>query len=203
MLVRPNWISVVVILAVKPSSKTSAKSVRGSFHPWHTLRSYYDQIPPFIYQRDLLWWRLLLLGRILILGLGHRPKIWINNKLLGPRALQRAFGHGQNSCALAQGYFCSIGCFIFSILVFSPFWEDNFFMGPVWKHPSPTISFPSPPPNQTPSKNFSFLIFPRFLFPSSKIHSTKHLLRTSKTPCFISEALKSSMLGLQCPGLDC
>ena len=44
--------------------------------------------PTFIYQCNLLWQRLLLLGQIFILGLGHRPNIWINNELLGPRTLQ-------------------------------------------------------------------------------------------------------------------
>ena len=88
MLVRPNWISGVVILAVKPSSRTLSQSGQGRFHPRHTLQSYYDQTPPFIYQCNLLWQRLLLLGQIFILGLGHRPNIWINNELLGPRTLQ-------------------------------------------------------------------------------------------------------------------
>ena len=91
MFVHPNWISRVVILAIKSSSRTSTKSGRGSFHPRHTLQSYYDQTPPFIYRHNLLWRRLLLLRQILVLDLGHMPNIQINNELLGPRALHLSF----------------------------------------------------------------------------------------------------------------
>ena len=45
----------------------------------------------------------------------------------------------------------------FFISVFSPFWEENFLVGPRRKHLCPTIYFPSSPPNQTQSKKFSFL----------------------------------------------
>ena len=89
MLARLNWISGVVILAIKPSSKTSTQSGRWHFHPRHTLQSYYDKTPPFIYQRNLLWRKLLLLEYIIVLGLGHKPNIWTNNELMGPRPYNR------------------------------------------------------------------------------------------------------------------
>ena len=45
----------------------------------------------FIHQHSLFWRRLLLLGQILVLGLGHRSNIQVDNELLGPRALQTLF----------------------------------------------------------------------------------------------------------------
>ena len=39
-------------------------------------------------------------------------------------------------------------------LIFSPFLGENFLVDPKRKHPDLTILFPSPPPNQTPSKIF-------------------------------------------------
>ena len=45
----------------------------------------------------------------------------------------------------------------FFISVFSPFWEENFLVGPRRKHLGPTTYFPFSPSNQTQSKKFSFL----------------------------------------------
>ena len=47
MLVRSNWISGIVTFADKPSLRTSTLFSQGLLHPWHTLLSYYDQIPHF------------------------------------------------------------------------------------------------------------------------------------------------------------
>ena len=52
----------------------------------------------------------------------------------------------------------------FPLTQFSPYFGQNFLVGPGRKHSSPTIFFPSPPPNQTSSKKFS-LIFSPFFFP--------------------------------------
>ena len=41
--------------------------------------------------------------------------------------------------------------------IFSPFQRENFLMGPERKYLSPTIYFPSFPPNQTHSEKFFFL----------------------------------------------
>ena len=42
-----------------------------------------------IHQHSLFWRRLLLLGQIFVLGLGHRPNKQVDNELLGPNALQK------------------------------------------------------------------------------------------------------------------
>ena len=47
----------------------------------------------FIHQHSLLWRRLLLLRQILVLGLGHRPNIWVDNEFLSPSALQYQIKH--------------------------------------------------------------------------------------------------------------
>ena len=52
----------------------------------------------------------------------------------------------------------------FPLTQFSPYFWQNFLVGPGRKHSSPTIFFPSPPSNQTSSKKFS-LIFSPFFFP--------------------------------------
>ena len=47
--------------------------------------------------------------------------------------------------------------------VFSLFWRENFLVSPRRKHPSPIISFPFSPPNQTHSKKVFIHIFsPKF-----------------------------------------
>ena len=53
--------------------------------------------------------------------------------------------------------------------VFSPFWGENILVGPRRKNPDPTIYFPSSPPNQIHSKNFSFPFSLRN-FPSTLFH---------------------------------
>ena len=45
-----------------------------------------------------------------------------------------------------QGHFCPLNSHI-SPLVFTPFWRENFLMGPGKKYSDPTIYFPSFPPN--------------------------------------------------------
>ena len=47
---------------------------------------------------------------------------------------------------------------------FSPHFGENFLVGQGRKHPGPTVSFPSLPPNQTSSKIISLLIFSTFFF---------------------------------------
>ena len=60
-------------------------------------------------------------------------------------------------------------------LIFSSFLGENFLVDPGRKHPDLTILFPSPPPNQTPSKKFySFSLSLNFFFILPKIHSTKN-----------------------------
>ena len=64
-------------------------------------------------------------------------------------------------------------------LIFSPFLGENFLVDPKRKHPDLTILFPSPPPNQTPSKIFysfslSLSLSLNFFFILPKIHSTKN-----------------------------
>jgi len=44
-------------------------------------------------------------------------------------------------------------------LVFSPFWGENFLMGPGRKHLDPTIFFSAPSTNLTPIKTFFFQLF--------------------------------------------
>ena len=47
--------------------------------------------------------------------------------------------------------------------IFSPFWGENFLVGPERKHLNPTIYFPSSPPNETHFKKVFFPIFsPKF-----------------------------------------
>ena len=58
---------------------------------------------------------------------------------------------------------------------FSPFWGENFWVGPGKKHLSPTIYFSSSPPNQTHSKkkfpsHFISKVFLSPYFASKKTH---------------------------------
>ena len=108
-----------------------------------------------------------------------------------------ASGHRRNPVHLHKGIFVSPGAFFFfSPLVFCPFWEENFLVGPKRKNPSPTISFPSLPPNQTPSKKYSLLVFFFFFSIFPKIHSTKHTIKLDKTKNLERER-ERALLGLK------
>ena len=95
MLTRANRTSWNIPLNSRPPLRTSAWAGQRGIHPWPNLLGHYGQSWLFHLPTWVPLTMFTLLGQPLILNLGLRPNININNELLGPIPLQYVytFGH--------------------------------------------------------------------------------------------------------------
>ena len=90
------------------------------------------------------------------------PRKAQKNKGKGKKKKKKKKGRQLSMCKCTWT-FLSIKQPHFLSSVFSLFWRENFLVSPRRKHPSPIISFPFSPPNQTHSKKVFIHIFsPKF-----------------------------------------